>query len=69
MQIFNRIAGFSLGEADIIRRAMAKKHLEELTNPETDYHGKFIRGLMSNGASEADAEDFWNQLLDFANYA
>lgn len=69
MQIFNRIAGFSLGEADIIRRAMSKKKLSVLTDEKTDYYGKFIRGLMANGASKEDAEAFWTQLLDFANYA
>lgn len=69
MQIFNKVAGFSLGEADIIRRAMGKKKLAILTDPKTDYHGKFIKGLMARGASEQDAEGFWNELLDFASYA
>lgn len=69
MQIFNKVAGFSLGESDIIRRAMSKKKLKILTDPETDYHGKFIRGLQANGASEENAEAFWERLLDFAAYA
>lgn len=69
MQIFNKIAGFSLGESDIIRRAMAKKKLYILTDEKTDYYGKFIRGLIANGATPAAAEKFWNELLDFANYA
>ena len=69
MQIFNKIAGFSLGEADIIRRAMSKKKIEILTDPETNYHGKFIEGLKNAGAPEEDAEDFWNELLNFAEYA
>ena len=69
MQIFNKVAGFSLGESDIIRRAMSKKKIKILTDPKTDYHGKFIRGLMANGASVGDAESFWERLLDFAEYA
>ena len=69
MQIFNKVAGFSLGEADIIRRAMGKKKIAILTDPKTDYHGKFIKGLTARGASEKDAEGFWNELLDFASYA
>lgn len=69
MQIFNRVAGFSLGEADIIRRAMSKKKLSVLTDPKTNYQGRFIDGLLASGAKRKDAEDFWEELLDFANYA
>lgn len=69
MQIFNKVAGFSLGESDIIRRAMSKKKLKILTDPKTDYHGKFITGLQKRGASLEDAEAFWERLLDFASYA
>lgn len=69
MQIFNKIGGFSLGESDIIRRAMSKKKLEILTDPKTNYRGKLIDGLIAHGASQQDAENFWEQLLDFASYA
>jgi DNA polymerase-3 subunit alpha len=69
MQIFNKVAGFSLGEADIIRRAMGKKKMEILTDPKTNYKGKFIDGLISSGATAEQAEKFWVELLDFANYA
>ena len=69
MQIFNKVAGFSLGEADIIRRAMSKKKMEILTDPVTDYKGKFIRGLAAAGANEHHAERFWTEILDFADYA
>ena len=65
MSIFNKIAGFSLGEADIIRRAMSKKKLKELVK----YHDKFIQGLETAGAKTSDAESFWEELLDFARYA
>jgi len=69
MQIFNKVAGFSLGEADIIRRAMSKKKMSILTNPKTNYKGRFIDGLMGLGATGPQAEGFWEELLDFANYA
>lgn len=65
MQIFNKFAGFTLGESDIIRRYMSKKKVEKFAA----YKAKFIEGLIKSGADEADAEDFWNQLLDFSRYA
>ena len=64
-QIFHNIAGFSLGQADIIRRAMSKKHLDEL---EAAKDG-FFKGFFKKGAKKEDIEAFWTQLLDFANYA
>ena len=64
-QIFHEIAGFSLGQADIIRRAMSKKHLDEL---EAAKDG-FVKGFSERGAKPDEIEDFWKQLLDFANYA
>lgn len=64
-QIFHEIAGFSLGQADIIRRAMSKKHLDEL---EAAKDG-FVSGFKAKGANDADIEKFWNELLDFAKYA
>lgn len=64
-QIFHEIAGFSLGQADIIRRAMSKKHLDELQAAK----GKFAEGFKARGASDESIEQFWNQLLEFAKYA
>ena len=55
----------SLGQADIIRRAMSKKHLDEL---EAAKDG-FVSGFKAKGAKDADIEKFWNELLDFAKYA
>lgn len=65
MGIFNKFAGFSLGEADIIRRAMAKKHLDELVV----YKDKFVEGMIARGATPEKVEKFWNELLDFSRYA
>ena len=64
-QIFHEIAGFSLGQADIIRRAMSKKHLDELQAAK----GKFVEGFKSRGATDEGIEAFWQQLLEFAKYA
>ena len=64
LQVFNRFAGFTLGEADIIRRIMAKKKHDELVK----YKDKFISGFVSSGASIPDAEAFWEELLQFASY-
>jgi len=65
MQLCNQVAGFSLGESDLIRRYMSKKQGEEMAK----YKPKFVDGLVSNGATCEDAEDFWLQLEDFALYA
>lgn len=64
-KIFANIAGFDLGTADIIRRAMAKKHLDELV----EHKDKFFNGLLNKGAKQSDVDTFWEELLDFANYA
>lgn len=64
-QIFHNIAGFSMGEADIIRRAMSKKHLDELKAAKP----AFVDGLQKKGAKIEDIESFWEQLLEFAKYA
>ena len=69
MQIFNKVANFSLGEADVVRRAMGKKKISILLDPKTNYHGRFIEGLVHAGATEEKAEKFWTELLDFASYA
>lgn len=65
MQIFNKFAGFSLAEADIIRRLMSKKKDKEFAK----YKVPFINGMIKSGALKKDAEDFWNELVEFAKYA
>lgn len=65
MQIFHDVAGLSMGKADIVRRAMSKKHLDEL---EAEKQG-FVDGLLKKGASQQDIDDFWDKLLAFAAYA
>jgi len=65
MRIFHEIAGFSLGEADIIRRAMAKKKTEELER----YLPKFKEALLKKGVKTEDAEKFCDELMEFSKYA
>lgn len=65
MSIFNKIAGFSLGESDIIRRLMSKKKTDKFMA----YKDRFIDGLVSKGAKKRDAEDFWSELVNFSQYA
>lgn len=82
MKICQSLAGFSLGQADNIRRAMGKKHLDEMLafkeaflhgrEAFTDDHGKFnpaIKGALNNGVSEEVATKIWNIMEGFASYA
>ena len=64
MALCNKVAGFSMGEADTIRRYMSKKKEKEMAL----YKPKFIDGLVSQGASFKEAEAFWEQLMKFAQY-
>ena len=64
MQIANTMAGFSFGEADILRRAMSKKKIDLLKSEEE----KFISGSINNGISEEIAKKVFDLILNFANY-
>ncbi len=89
MQLCNLIAGFTLGEADQVRRYMSKKKADKLAA----FKPKFIAGLLNVGISDdylsqfckskgimctttdekvvaqkQAAEDYWEQLMDFAKY-
>lgn len=64
MQIASIMAGFSLGEADILRRAMSKKKLDILENAKA----KFIAGSIENGYSFDTANQVYELILHFASY-
>lgn len=64
MQIANVMAGFSYGEADILRRAMSKKKLDLLKGEEI----RFIEGSVARGHKEEDAKRVFDLILNFANY-
>lgn len=64
MQIAVKMAGFSMGEADILRSAMSKKKEDVLLNEKT----KFINGFIKNGYSKELALNVYNLILKFASY-
>ena len=64
MQIANRLAGFSLGEADILRRAMGKKKREEMASQQQ----KFIAGCKANKVPERKAQRVFDLMAEFAGY-
>ncbi len=64
MQIANRLASFSLGEADILRRAMGKKKKEEMAAQ----RAKFMTGCQANKISDKKAERIFNLMEEFAGY-
>lgn len=64
MQLAQRLGGYSLGEADLMRRAMGKKKREEMAVHEE----KFIAGCVSNGIPQAKAEEIFKLMAQFADY-
>ncbi|UBH07938.1 DNA polymerase III subunit alpha [Macrococcus armenti] len=64
MQIANQFAGFSYGEADILRRAMSKKDMSVLLTEKSH----FIEGSIRNGYDAQTAEAIYDLILKFANY-
>ncbi len=64
MQIAQEMAGYSLGGADLLRRAMGKK-IQEAMDAERP---KFLEGAAQNGVDKAKAMEVWNLLDKFANY-
>ncbi len=64
MQIAREMAGYSLGGADLLRRAMGKKIKEEMDAERP----KFLEGARQNGIDAERAVEVWNLLEKFANY-
>ena len=64
MQIAQEMAGYSLGGADLLRRAMGKK-LQEAMDVEKP---KFLAGSLENGVDKKKANEVWDLLDKFANY-
>ena len=73
IQIFQRLAGFSLGQADMIRRAMSKKKHKVIDAERVAFvHGDESRGIdgaVKRGVPEAVANSIYDEILDFASYA
>lgn len=64
MQIFQTLAGYSLGQADMVRRMMGKKKISEMAKQKE----KFIEGAGKNGMSSKDASELFEQIEKFAEY-
>ncbi len=77
MQIVRDLAGYSLGRADLVRRAMGKKKLdvmakerENFIHGQTDENGNvIIKGCVRNGIDEASANKIFDEMAEFAKYA
>ncbi|MEM9691045.1 MAG: DNA polymerase III subunit alpha [Myxococcota bacterium] len=64
MQIAQALAGYSLGGADLLRRAMGKKKVEEMAKQKT----VFVEGALGNNVTREDAERIFGLLEFFAGY-
>ena len=77
MQIVRDLAGYSLGRADLVRRAMGKKKLdvmakerENFIHGQTDENGNIIiPGCVRNGIDEQSANKIFDEMAEFAKYA
>ena len=81
MQIVQKLAGYTLGRADVVRKGCAKKHQEILDaeqkvfihgNKEAFESGKdknYAPGCVANGISEEVATELWHQMENFGKYA
>jgi DNA polymerase-3 subunit alpha len=64
MQIANRLAGYSLGEADLLRRAMGKKKAEEMAQQRE----RFVEGAVQRGYPPKKVEKIFDLMAQFAGY-
>ena len=64
MQISNRLAGYSLGDADLLRRAMGKKKLEEMVQQRE----RFVQGAVARGFPQKKIEKIFDLMEQFAGY-
>ncbi|MGH9379650.1 MAG: DNA polymerase III subunit alpha [Thermoanaerobaculia bacterium] len=64
MRIAVEVAGFSLGEADVLRKAMGKKSPKVMAEQKE----KFVSGAVARGVKRQKAEELWNYIEPFAGY-
>lgn len=73
MQIVQQLAGYSLGRADLVRRAMSKKHADEMERERHNFvfgnREEGVDGCLARGVPEAAANKIFDEMMDFANYA
>ena len=64
MKIAQDLAGYSLGEADLLRRAMGKKKVSEMQK----HRGIFVKGASDRGVDDKIADELFDQMVLFAEY-
>jgi DNA polymerase-3 subunit alpha len=64
MQLAVEVAGFSMGEADVLRKAMGKKKPKVMAKQ----HKKFLEGAASRGVAKRKAQELWEYIEPFAGY-
>lgn len=73
MEIFQKLAGYTLGGADLVRRAMSKKKVEKLRIEKDAFingdEQRGIKGCVNNGIPAEIADQLFEQMMDFASYA
>ena len=65
MQIFRELGGYSLGQADLVRKAMSKKQSDVMARERVH----FVEGCAANGLPESVANHIFDEMADFAKYA
>ncbi|MBW4484763.1 MAG: DNA polymerase III subunit alpha [Tildeniella torsiva UHER 1998/13D] len=64
MKIAQDMGGYSLGQADLLRRAMGKKKMSEMLK----HQENFVSGAMQKGVGKKVATELWDQMVKFAEY-
>ena len=73
MQVFRTLAGYSMGGADLVRLAMGHKIMDVLAAEKKAFiygdPSRNISGAINNGVTEKDAEDLFEEMIEFAKYS
>ena len=73
IEIFRSLGGYTMGQADNIRRAISKKKMKVIEEERRVFvygdPGQNIPGAMAKGVTEAAAQSIYDEIVDFANYA
>ena len=73
IQIFQQLAGYSLGQADMVRRAMSKKKVKDIERERKSFLDgdpeRGIDGCVARGVPQAVGQAIYDEIFDFANYA
>ena len=73
IEIFRKLGGYSLGQADMVRRAISKKKKAQIEKERQAFicgdPERNIPGCVANGIPEQTGQDIYDEIYDFANYA